>query len=211
MDRSDDCVLGEDDKNEMHLASRLTKEILDHPATPDPEKCIDLLEVLAKLVISLALLERSQIGKLLSKATRTFKRHLRTASNEDESKMWQAALTKASALLENWKSAASAEEKSKKVKKTIDAIGPGLPKTVTEYRARLVTQKKEIYKDPPVLPPPNVQIEPTKCALPKRDKATGALSFVSGEDSTIDKVLKDFHPNRTPEGKLGNECWIWLR
>lgn len=206
MGRSGGHVLGEDDNDAMHLASRLSKEILDHPATPDPEKCIDLLKVMTNLTVSLALLESSKIGKLLSKATRALKRHHRTASNNEESKMWQTALTMATTLLEKWKSAASDEEKSKKVMKTKDTNGPGLPKTVAEYRTRLVTQKKELFKDPPVLPPMRIRVEPTKSAPPKRDKKTGALSFMSGEDSSIDNLLKDFHPNRTPEGKFRVVC-----
>jgi hypothetical protein len=198
--RPDECV-HEDDKDVTHLASRLSKEIVDHPATPDPEKCIDLLTAMANLTISLALLERSQIGKLLSKAIRTLKRHLRTAANDEESTSWETALTMATKLLDEWKSTASNEAKTKNVRKSIDTNRPGLPRTVLEYRTRLVTQKKEMFKDPPALPPTIIEVERAKCSLPKRDKKTGALSFVSGDDSTIDNILKEFHPNRTPEGK----------
>lgn len=189
------------EKHAADLAIRLTKEVLDHPSSPDPEKCIDLLKEMANLTVSMALLERTKIGKLLTKATKTFKRHQRTATN-DESTIWDTALEMATKLLDKWKSEAGKEEKSKASIVSTGTNRTGLPRTVVEYRARLVTQKKELFKDPPVLPPGKIAIEPIKCAPPKRDKSTGALTFVSGTESRIDSLLKDFRPNRTPEGKL---------
>ena len=75
----------------------------------------------------------------------------------------------------------------------------GLPQSVSEYNTRLNRQKKELYKNPPVLPPDHVTIEEEKCPLPKRDKKTGMLTFVCGKDKSIQKLLQDFRPNRTPE------------
>ena len=185
-----------------HLAIRISKEVLDHPTTPDPEQCIDLLKELAKLIISMEILERSRIGKLVTKASKTFKRHQRTATSDAESKKWETAFHLANNLLEDWKSVSVMEEKSKNAMISINTNQPGVPRTVVEYRARLVTQKKELYKDPPVLPPVCIMIEPKKCATPKREKTTGALSFVSGADSSIESLLQHFRPNRTPEGMV---------
>jgi hypothetical protein len=75
---------------------------------------------------------------------------------------------------------------------------PGPPKTVSEYRSRLVSHKNDMHKDPPVLPPGDITVESSKCCLPKRDKKTGLLSFVA-KDWEISQLLKDFHPNRTPK------------
>jgi hypothetical protein len=192
---------GDSGKIAVHIATRLSREVLDHPSSPDPEKCIDLLKDMANLTVSVELLERTQIGKLLVKTIKAFKRHKRTAATKEESTTWEVTLTMAAEILENWKSTAGKEEKSKIVRIPIDSNRSGLPRTVVGYRTRLVTQKKELYKDPPVLPPMNIVIDPNKCAPPKRDKTTGALTFGCGEDTSIGSLLKEFHPNRTPEGK----------
>jgi hypothetical protein len=80
-----------------------------------------------------------------------------------------------------------------------EADHEGLPKNAKLYHKRLVKQGKELYKDPPAVPPDHVQIEEKWVGEPKRDKKTGRLTFVGGESKSIQKVLKDFHPNRTPE------------
>merc|ERR1712127_420326 len=59
-----------------------------------------------------------------------------------------------------------------------------------------------MYKDPPPLPPSHVDIEPIYVAKPKRNKSTGEMTFVCGEDDGIEELLKDFRPNRTPEEVL---------
>lgn len=59
-----------------------------------------------------------------------------------------------------------------------------------------------MYKDPPAMPPPKIVIEVPQCSLPKRNKKTGELTFPPGEDEEVKKLLKDFHPNRTPEEVL---------
>jgi len=191
------------EQNVAHLASRLSKEILDHPETPDIDACIDILEEMKEIKITLSLLETSKIGKYLVKCMKVFKRHKRTESTSggDAAKQWNDAIESSSNLLEKWKHIADKESKSKTAKKAQKSKLPGLPKNAAEYRVRLVTQKKDMYKDPPVLPPPKVVIESEICPLPKRDKATGELSFVAGTDSSIKSLLKDFHPNRTPEGR----------
>jgi hypothetical protein len=50
-------------------------------------------------------------------------------------------------------------------------------------------------------PSPSVVVEETFQSLPKRDKNTGELSFSTGANSeaTLAPLLKQFHPNRTPE------------
>ena len=77
-----------------------------------------------------------------------------------------------------------------------------LPVSVSMYRSRLAGQQKEMYKDPPVLPPPTITIESTTCPLPKRDKKSGVLTFQPGNDESLKKLIKDFHPNLTPEEVL---------
>lgn len=186
--------------NAVHLANRLSKEIVDHPGVPNVEACADLLEELKDLTITMALLEKSKIGKYLTKSVKAFKRHKRTEGS-DSVNSWNSVIEISTELLETWKKTADKEAKSKTAKKIQNSKLPGLPKNSSEYRVRLVSQKKEMYKDPPVCPPPTIIIESEKCPLPKRNNETGELSFVAGEDSSIKSLLKDFHPNRTPEGK----------
>lgn len=192
--------MGTSEQTVTHFANRLSKEIVDNPV-PDAETCIDLLEELKEVKITLSSLEKSKIGKYLTKSVKAFKRHKRT-SVEDGAEHWNSAIEMSTELLEQWKKIADKEAKSKVAKKTQNAKLPGLPKNASEYRVRLVTQKKEMYKDPPVVPPPTIVIESEMCPLPKRNKSTGELTFVAGEDFSIKSLLKDFHPNRTPEGKI---------
>jgi hypothetical protein len=82
-----------------------------------------------------------------------------------------------------------------------------LPSSVSEYLVRLKQQKKELYKNPPVLPPTAVTIEELTAPKPKRNPKTGRLTFaaVTGSSTTDlnsmqrSLLLSDFHPNVTPE------------
>jgi hypothetical protein len=191
----------QDEKEATHLAERLSKEIIDNEQVPDTGRCLDLLKELEGIEINMALLDTTKLGKLLGKAHKTLKRHQRTAS-DDVTQELQKAINASNRLLDQWKKTADKEAKAKTKKKQEDSSRPGLPKTKEEYRARLVSQNKEMYKDPPALPPAKVVIESEKCDLPKRDKNSGELTFATGKDVSITGALKDFHPNRTPEGKL---------
>jgi hypothetical protein len=191
------------EKRILNLAERLNKEALEN-STPEPEACLDLLKELQKetSTMSVAILESTKIGKLLTKATRSFKRHKRTAASDDLSKQWDSAIQNSTKILEEWKSKAEKEVKTKtKIPKEVFSSQPGPPTTVADYRTRLVVQKKDMYKDPPVLPPENVTTGSETCPLPKRNKDTGVLTFVAN-DLDVQTMLKDFHPIRTPEEVL---------
>jgi ElaB/YqjD/DUF883 family membrane-anchored ribosome-binding protein len=191
-------------ENVKTIASRLGKEVLENP---NPETCSNLVDELKNIKVSLELLESTMIGKKLSKAIKSFKRHKRTASDDSVGKYWDELIETSEKLLRTWKSAAD-EEAKKQAKQTNASIDPnraGFPKSVAEYKNRLVKQRKEIYKDPPVLPPGGKKVD---CwvkegaeSLPTRDKKTGRLKF-SGSDPDIQEMLKDFQPNRTPEEVL---------
>ena len=145
------------------------------------------------------MLEETNIGNLLAKSIRSFKRHQRTAK-EEASSDWSNIVDEASYLLDAWKAAAEKEMKQNSKKPALPAYSgnPGLPNTVAEYRNRLVAQKKDIYKDPPVLPPIPVTIYSKNFPLPQRNKDTGILTFTADEPD-VKKILKDFKPNSTPE------------
>jgi len=188
------------------LSKSLMDDIVD-ATEPTSERAIDILSALSKeeqQPITIEILENTKLGKVLVKVVKTCKRHKRTSSTTDN--QWDEAIATAEKLLVEYKAAADAEAKAaskKKVKSNVAAAQkPGLPSSTSAYKTRLVTQKKEMYKDPPALPPAHITIESKLVKEPKRNKTTGELTFVAGENKDIAKVLKDFHPNRTPEEVL---------
>jgi hypothetical protein len=182
------------------LAQQLSKEIIDKYQLPDTERCLDLLKKLEEIDVNTTLLEKTNIGKILGKANKTLKRHRRTAP-ENITPTLEEMIETSDKIIQRWKINAEKEAKSHGRKGKESARRLGLPSTVAEYRARLVSQNKELHKDPPVLPPSKVENEMEKCPIPNRSKNGEALTFVAGKDCSIKNALKDFHPNRTPEGK----------
>ena len=179
------------------LGDKLRKEVVEAKEEPDLERAQDLLKQLQKYdKIPMSVLEATKIGKTMSKCVKTLKRHQRTSEQKEN---LESVADTAERLLNQWKKAAENEEKKKKKKEIEEADQEGLPKTVKLYHKRLVKQGKELYKDPPVAPPDHIEIEEKWVDKPKRDKKTGRLTFVCGENKDIQKALKDFHPNRTPE------------
>jgi hypothetical protein len=196
------------EKNYGELAKALLNDVVDSD-DPSSERANDILNTLRKECgnkkqpITIAILDSTKIGKMLTKTVKACKRHKRTSDEKDD---WDAAISTAEALLVDFKEAADKEAKqSASKKKTVDAAAAnviGLPKTSAAYRSRLVSQSKEMYKDPPPLPPQHIVIEESLAAKPKRHKTTGELTFACGEDDSIASLLKDFRPNRTPEEVL---------
>ena len=182
------------------LGDKLTKQAMENP-DPDAETCLDLLKALDKESpsITLAILEKVKIGKAMVRARRSFQR----LKSKDDS--WEPVVKELNNLIQSWKKIADDEEAAqKKKKKQQVAEGSkrsGPPKNAAEYRMRLVSQNKDLYKDPPVLPPKSITVESERAPPPKRDKETGALSFTS-TNAKVKSMLKDFHPNRTPEEVL---------
>eukprot|EP00980_Cylindrotheca_fusiformis_P009093 scaffold1966_cov109-Cylindrotheca_fusiformis.AAC.2 len=178
------------------LARTFSKEF--ETQTPDPTKCLDLLNEMGKGIstIDASSVEKSNVNKVLSQSVRYIWRCKR---NKDQSDEWESVLTMVNKMLDNCKTLS--EKKPREASNQSNSSKPGEPTSVAEYRTRLVSQKKEIYKDPPVLPPTNIKVESSFCPLPKRNNDTGELSFAAN-DSDVKKLLKDFHPNRTPEEVL---------
>lgn len=158
-------------------------------------------------------LEQTLIGKTLTKVLKSLKRHKRSCARTSSTmpqespseEEWQNCIQETETLISNLKQIVTKEHveiKAKKEQESRDeSVKPGLPKSISAYRARLVSQKKEIYKDPPALPPPTIIIQETFVSLPKRDTKnnTGEFTFVCGDDTSIANLLKEFKPNRSPE------------
>mmetsp|Transcript_8110 Transcript_8110/g.12035 ORF Transcript_8110/g.12035 Transcript_8110/m.12035 type:complete len:364 (+) Transcript_8110:103-1194(+) len=196
------------DADIQRVLSSLQQKIRSEAAldTPNSERCIDILNSIESTILPegkgktgkpimslIATLESSGLGKTLAKSLKAFRRHKRTDAN------FEPVFEKCNSLLEKLKEEAKQESKASAAAnaKTIQADGlsdngaVSFPPTVAVYRARLVKYKKELYKDPPVLPP-RVEVYEERKPVPKRAK-NGELIF---EDH------KDFRPNLTPEEVL---------
>jgi len=193
------------------LGSDLRKESFAEEDEPNVNRCADIVKQLKEVTsinsssetrMNIAILEGTQIGKTLTKSLKCFRRHKRTSPSGE----WDNLITSSQQLLSTWKNAASKEatiqqKKNNVRKKQEDDCPRSLPSSVGVYRSRLVTQKKELYKDPPALPPTQVEVFATCCdEPPKRNKQTKILSFAS--TSHCSELVKDFHPNVTPEEVL---------
>lgn len=76
-----------------------------------------------------------------------------------------------------------------------------LPRSVSDYLSRLKKYDKELYKNPPVMPPGTITIHNQTSPLPKRD-SHNRLVFEAGSSSSIKPLLKEFRPNQSPEQVL---------
>eukprot|EP00542_Grammatophora_oceanica_P010640 CAMPEP_0194038782 /NCGR_PEP_ID=MMETSP0009_2-20130614/11000_1 /TAXON_ID=210454 /ORGANISM="Grammatophora oceanica, Strain CCMP 410" /LENGTH=304 /DNA_ID=CAMNT_0038681405 /DNA_START=3 /DNA_END=918 /DNA_ORIENTATION=+ len=185
------------------LAEELRKEVIESPTTPSVERCQDLVQAVADAAdknMSIALLANTQIGVILGKSSRAFKRHKRTERSEEPA--WTSLVNASQGMIAKWKLLAKAEEKEQKTKKQVNKQSQGLPASVQEYKERLTQHKKQLYKNPPCMPPQKVVTDMNNYGLPKRNKNTGLLTFAGGDDDKLAVLLKDFHPNRTPEDVL---------
>ncbi|KAL3811330.1 hypothetical protein ACHAXA_007395 [Cyclostephanos tholiformis] len=220
------------------FAESLVRVIVDE-TNPNPDRANDVLSALrgewtetmrelssssssssASSTSIIELLGVTSIGVVLSRTVRSCKRHGRTS---DERTKWDEAVRLAGIILSSMKEAAANEEKTARVAKkssassyeTVGGGGVGVgaegpPSSTADFRARLVRQGKELYKDPPSLPPPGggrtVTVQSTIVSTPPtRNASTGGLTFVAGYDADENLrslLLRDFHPNRTPEEVL---------
>ena len=218
----------------VKIGESLRKEAIDNPS-PSIDICQEFVTALDESTTAtsntgtgigtgigsmsmIALLEQSGIGKTLGKAIKAFKRHKRTEQSSSSS--WNSLLDQSQLIVKRWKQTAEteAQTRTKAAKQKNAKLAPsssssssssvnkeGLPKTVAEYRKRLVQHNKDLYKDPPVLPLPTIAIDDATYGEPKRNKKTGELTFVPGQnyDEKTNALLRnDFRPNRTPQEVL---------
>ncbi|KAL7487141.1 hypothetical protein ACHAW6_012738 [Cyclotella cf. meneghiniana] len=194
-------------------ATSLISRVID-ATIPTAEETLDILTALEKDTLqgndkcnmTIAILESTKIGKILTKATKTCKRHKRGSSES----RWDDAIAISQRLIAAYKQAADAEAAASAHNKAAAVAdeassSEGLPPTVAVYRARLLAQNKELYKDPPSLPPPPVLIERHRVAAPPTRNKAGELTFLAGKhadpssEEALKRALADFCPNLTPE------------
>lgn len=192
----------------VDIGKQLKSNVIDS-SDPPLEKCKELVSALEQEAgdnhtMTVTILQQSQIGVTVGKTIKAIRKHKRNVNDSSAQEEWSNAMDSCQRLVSSWKEAAKQDSSKDTEEDSSKDTGKNgaLPSSVSVYRARLTSQKKEMYKDPPVLPPASIVIEPSKCPLPKRDKKSGFLTFQPGEDDELEAVLKDFRPNRTPEEVL---------
>lgn len=215
-------------------AEEITKKLISkssNDAELNSTQCMELLKSLENIIMAdpskemknkmiTSILKETKIGICLNKSLRTFRRYKRSAddritkkssNDNNDNNEWDVCITINQRLLTHLKEIVKKEAvvsathiTSTSTKK--DDVNK-LPSSASDYRSRLVTQKKEMYKDPPVLPPQPITIESSFCCLPKRNSSNSELSFVlsttqMNSSSKLIQYIKDFRPNRTPEEVL---------
>jgi len=189
-------------KQIIEIGNSLLKEVLDKTGDDTIERCTEMLRSLEDIPqekITITLLQETLIGKTLTKITRGCRRHKRI----DSDKSWDSIIKKSEMLLSSWKSYAK-ESESQIVGAVEDSKVAGFPESIGTYRSRLMAQSKEMYKDPPAMPPPLVSNISYDCAIPERDGRTQELKFASSpaSGSDVETAIREFRPNRTPEDIL---------
>ncbi|KAL3935989.1 MAG: hypothetical protein SGBAC_008602 [Bacillariaceae sp.] len=123
-------------------------------AEPNAKACLALIGEMGAVLKGLdyEILEELSVLKTLGKITRPIKRHKRSSQGAED---WESALAVVNKLQMHCRTTSKVHVKATHTPKP--SLQPGNPTTVKEYRARLVVQKKDMYKDPPVLPPLNIQ------------------------------------------------------
>ena len=136
--------------------------------------------------------------KTLAAAEKTF----RVAKRRDASAEWDELLKTCARLTQLFKQrAAQGEEEEEPTDESAAAADDGqegIPSSTAVYLGRLKRQRKELYKNPPVLPPNSIVVEAKRAPLPTRD-ADGFLTFEPGSGKYDKSAVLGFKPNCTPE------------
>uniref|UniRef100_A0A7S3PU81 Uncharacterized protein n=1 Tax=Chaetoceros debilis TaxID=122233 RepID=A0A7S3PU81_9STRA len=201
------------------LTESVVKEILNNES-PSVEQCLEILTSVQStiapdhetksviLIVSIRILEESKLGKMITKSLKHLRRHKRSSESDGDSTAvatWNQCIAIADKILISLREQVAAESGQRKAKKVAvakaESFQPGLPKTSGAYKERLRVQKKEMYKDPPAMPPAQIKIEEEWVGEPSRDEETGEMKFIPGSDSSakLKEFLKDFCPNRSPK------------
>jgi hypothetical protein len=202
-------------RDALQLAKDLWQQVKGSSSTPDLDRCQEIVASLEKEIGKAPSFKMDVFVKTITAAQKTFRLQKRNSlgKNATAAESWQGLLQAtermASTLQKKQEQGPTAAEDDEDDAAAAgdgqgekDGKSTGLPSSTAVYLARLTKQQKEIYKNPPALPPtPSVVVEETLQSLPKRDKKTSELTFSVNEHSeaTLAPLLKQFHPNRTPE------------
>lgn len=181
----------------LQLARELSKQV--RQAAPDLQKCTDIVQSIEREISNAPLAKIDVFLKTFEAASRSFRAQRRSSNNGNQ---WEELLGSLEQLTEAIQKQSEQVDGQQDSDAGAEDAGEGLPSSVNVYMSRLKSQKKDLYKNPPVLPPEKVIVEDERSALPTRNKATGELTFQPGNDNAVRSLLKDFRPNQTPEEVL---------
>lgn len=134
--------------------------------------------------------------KTLAAAEKTFRVAKRGGDNQGD---WDELLKTCERLIQRFKKRQEGESgEANPDEVSVADDGEGVPSSVSVYLERLKSQRKELYKNPPALPPSSVVIQEKRAPPPKRD-AHGFLTFVPGTGKYDAAPVKTFKPNKSPE------------
>ena len=164
---------------------------------PSSSSCAQVLEDMEKNLDAAPVFKIDTFLKTLAAAEKTFRVAKRGSGAEAE---WDEILKTCDRLSNRFK---KRQEEGDPAEANPDEVplaedGEGVPSSVSVYLGRLKTQRKELYKNPPALPPSPVVIQEKTAPLPKRD-ADGFLTFQPGTGKYDAAPVKAFNPNKTPE------------
>jgi hypothetical protein len=198
------------------VARRLHQALEKKPSPADLDECGDLVDRLAEEALTMMSGNGNAADPALLKCLSSVSKSLRLRKRGSAS--WAPLLGRVTGIVEQLQhnrttspstlahgnavgAAKTSSYSSHAASRNAKSIAHGLPKTVHEYHDRLKVQKKEIYKNPPVLPPHSVRIESTYVAAPPKRRAHHqVLSFEPGNesDAPTQEFIHKFRPNVTP-------------
>ncbi|GMH63975.1 hypothetical protein TL16_g03856 [Triparma laevis f. inornata] len=173
-------------------------------AESEEDQLVDLLNSLESYTETLTeeMLVASKLGSVLGKISKS--KAVSEGVSKQASRLVSSWKTKVTSERAEKKEQARVEKSSKEPKKSSDVDGiPEPPKNNSEYRSRLTSQNKELYKDPPQNPILNITVSDVKAKGPSR-AVNGDFTFVG---------FSTFKPNRSPEevlrgGRLGGRTSV---
>jgi hypothetical protein len=183
------------------VVERLANNILKalQAKDPDLEACRDLVDRLVEEFAPCSNLFSPDGRQKLLRTLVAVSKSLRLVKRSNLA--WSPLLGKITSAAEQLRAVQHSPPMQATAAPSAETSSRGLPRTVHEYHGRLKRQHKEIYKNPPALPPASVSVHEATSAPPKRVKATGALCFEPSKESDPSSAafIPQFRPNLTPE------------
>jgi hypothetical protein len=200
--------------NALEAAQLLQRQV--HGDHVNAEACHDLLQTISATLDNCHA-DRDLVQKSLLNTQRAFRARARNKSDTRTNEQWKSLAKKVTTILQamrqptteavrippttlNLTTSTNTRNVAVATKATsVKTCDRDLPSSRDEYLARLKLQKKELYKNPPILPPAPIMIESEWVQNPPTRNAHGELQFTTGHDAQFSNALALFRPNLSPE------------
>lgn len=166
---------------------------------PSTSSCKEVLHDMETNLDAAPVFKIDTFLKTLAVAEKSFRVQKRRNDSSESDADWDKILQTCHALSHRFKQ----RQQEGAAEPTLDESmlaedGEGVPSSTAVYLGRLKRQRKELFKNPPALPPSSVVIQEKRAPQPTRD-ADGFLTFEPGTGKYDASPVKMFHPNKTPE------------